>query len=265
MIVKVCGMRDAENIREVRSLGIDMMGFIFWPKSPRFVQMISSDAGIIPDYSEERLRKAAGMPKGADSAQPQVQSSKFKVQSQQSNGSDPQPLTLGGAEHEVESPKRVGVFVDEMPQTIVTYVYNYMLDYVQLHGQESRTMIENLKRTLIPDIAPHIKIIKALSISSAEDVARYKEYEGAVDLFLFDTKAPSVGGSGQQFDWQVLDAYDGDTPFLLSGGIGPDDAERIKAMTHPKFLGVDLNSRFETAPGVKDVELLRQFIGRIRA
>lgn len=238
-------MRDAGNIREVKALGVDMMGFIFWPKSPRYVQMISSDAGIIPDYSEERLRAASQAAEDSDTAQPKVQSSKFKVQS--------------------SSPARVGVFVDEMPQTIVTHVYNYALDYVQLHGQESRTMIENLKRTLIPDIAPDIRIIKALSISSAEDMARYKEYEGAVDLFLFDTKCASVGGSGEQFDWSVLDAYDGNTPFLLSGGIGPDDAERVRQISHPQFLGIDLNSRFETAPGVKDVALLRQFIERVRA
>jgi phosphoribosylanthranilate isomerase len=131
MIVKVCGMRDADNIREVAALGVDMIGFIFWPKSPRCVQLISSQAGIIPDYSEERYRQAA---------------------------------TGQQAQTAATQPQRVGVFVGEMPQTIVSYVYNYGLDYVQLHGQEKPVMIENLKHTLIPDIAPRIKIIKALSI-----------------------------------------------------------------------------------------------------
>lgn len=232
MLIKVCGMREAENIREVAALGIDLMGFIFYPKSPRFVQMISSQAGIIPDYSEERLKQAV-------------------------HPDDVQPLA--------EKVKRVGVFVDEMPQSIVTRVYNYRLDYVQLHGSELPVMIDNLRRTLVPDIAPGIKIIKALSIRSCDDVARYRDYEGHVDLFLFDTQCPTVGGSGQQFDWSVLEAYDGSTPFLLSGGIGPDDVDRIRAFRHPQFAGIDLNSRFETAPGVKDVAKLKAFILQLRA
>jgi phosphoribosylanthranilate isomerase len=72
-----------------------------------------------------------------------------------------------------------------------------------------------------------------------------------------------VGGSGEHFDWSILDAYDGEKPFLLSGGIGPDDADRIKAFHHPKFAGIDLNSRFETEPGMKDVEALRTFLNRL--
>ena len=232
MYIKVCGMREPENIRAVSALGIDMIGFVFWPDSPRFVRMISSQAGIIPDYSVERLNKGRG-----------------KVEA---------------PADEVVLPKRVGVFVDDMPQSIVTRVFNYDLDYVQLHGEESRVMIENLRRTLEPDIKPGVKIIKALSIGSPEDVSRYKEYEGVVDLFIFDTKCKTVGGSGEQFDWDVLKLYDGQTPFLLSGGIGPDDVERVKSFSHPQFAGVDLNSRFEIEPGLKDVEALRQFIQAIR-
>ena len=167
MIIKVCGMRETDNIREVAELGVDMMGFIFWPDSPRFVKMISAQAGIIPDYSEERLRKARGKNQQATS--------------------------------ETQHPARVGVFVDDMPQNIVTRVYNYELDYVQLHGNESAVMIENLKRTLIPDIAPDIKIIKALCIREKDDVKRWREYEGAADMLLFDTKCKTVGGSGEQY------------------------------------------------------------------
>ena len=232
MYIKVCGMREPENIRAVSALGIDMIGFVFWPDSPRFVRMISSQAGIIPDYSVERLNKGRG-----------------KVEA---------------LADEVVLPKRVGVFVDDMPQSIVTRVFNYDLDYVQLHGEESRVMIENLRRTLEPDIKSGVKIIKALSIGSPEDVSRYKEYEGVVDLFIFDTKCKTLGGSGEQFDWDVLKLYDGQTPFLLSGGIGPDDVERVKSFSHPQFAGVDLNSRFEIEPGLKDVETLRQFIQAIR-
>ena len=159
---------------------------------------------------------------------------------------------------------RVGVFVDDMPQNIVTRVYNYKLDYIQLHGNEPRETLENLRATIVPDINPNIKIIKAISVSSAEDIKKYKEYVGAADLFLFDTKCKTVGGSGEQFDWQVLQAYDGDVPFLLSGGIGPDDAERIKNFHHPKCIGIDLNSKFEIEPALKDVEKLKQFLLKVK-
>ena len=229
MIIKVCGMRDADNIREVSELDINMMGFIFWKDSPRFVRMISSHAGIIPDYSEERLNKNSG-----------------KVVDDQ---------------HRI---KRVGVFVDDMPQTIVTRIYNYELDYVQLHGEESCIMIDNLRRTLEPDIRTGVKIIKTISVSSAEDIEKTKEYEGCVDLFLFDTKCPTMGGSGDKFDWSVLSAYKGNVPFLLSGGIGMDDVDKIKSFQHPQFAGVDVNSCFETEPGVKDVEKLRLFVEKLR-
>ena len=216
-------MRDAQNIREVSQLGVDMIGMIFYPKSPRYVEMQSSHAGIIPDYVKEDIN---------------IKSAK--------------------------SPARVGVFVDDMVQNIVTRVVNYHLDYVQLHGNEPREMCENLRLTLDPDIRPGIKIIKAISVSDASDIQKYKEYVGAVDLFLFDTKCKTVGGSGQQFDWQVLEQYDGEIPFLLSGGIGPDDVSRLHAFHHPKCIGIDLNSRFEIEPGVKDVEKLKGFLNEIQ-
>ena len=211
-------MRDADNIRDISALGVDMIGLIFYPPSPRYVQQFSSGAGIIPDYAPD----------------------------------------MG------KTPLRVGVYVDDMPQNIVTRVYNYKLDYIQLHGNEPRETLENLRATIDPDIKPKIKIIKAISVSSAEDIKKYKEYVGAADLFLFDTKCKTVGGSGEQFDWQVLQAYDGDVPFLLSGGIGPDDAERIKNFHHPKCIGIDLNSKFEIEPALKDVEKLKQFLVKVK-
>ena len=159
--------------------------------------------------------------------------------------------------------KRVGVFVDEMAQNIVTRVFNYKLDIIQLHGHESPTLIRNLRLTLDPDIRPGIKIIKAISVETIDDIATYKDYSDCVDYFLFDTKCKTVGGSGEQFDWSILDAYDGKLPFLLSGGIGPDDAERVRAFHHPKCIGIDLNSRFETEPGIKDVDALRRFLSQL--
>lgn len=220
-LVKVCGMRDGENILQVNALGVEWIGMIFWERSPRHVTMIPIHAGIMPDRAN-------------------MQSSIFDL-----------PC------------KRVGVFVDEMAQNIITRVVNYQLDLVQLHGHETPTLIRNLRRTLDPDIRPGIKFIKAISVSSSKDIAAYKDYKDCVDYFLFDTKCKTVGGSGEQFDWSILEAYDGEVPFLLSGGIGPDDAERIRAFHHDKCIGIDVNSRFETAPGVKDVAAIARFLNEL--
>ena len=198
-MIKVCGMREAENIREVEALGIDMMGFIFWPKSSRCVSQR-------PDYLPKHV-------------------------------------------------KRVGVFVNEDPEQVKRLAADYRLDYIQLHGQESPEQISHLS-----PLTSHLSIIKAFNIATSEDLLQTKPYEGVANLFLFDTKGKSVGGNGEKFDWDVLDAYHGSTPFLLSGGIGPDDAERVNAFHHPKCIGIDLNSRFELSPGLKDVNKLKEFL-----
>lgn len=216
-------MREPENIRAVSALGVDMIGFIFYPESSRFVSQERSNAGIIPDRVSEEMKK-----------------------------------------DETSAVARVGVFVDEMMQNIVTRAYNFQLDYIQLHGDEGLTFIDNLRATLDPDIRPGIKIIKAISITNADDLKKAAMYEGHVDMLLFDTKCPTVGGSGEHFDWSVLEGYSGSLPFILSGGIGPDDAERIKAFHHAKFVGIDLNSKFETEPAVKDVVTLQSFISEVR-
>ena len=195
MIIKVCGMREADNIRAVEALGVDMMGFIFWPKSSRYVSQR-------PDYLPKRV-------------------------------------------------KRVGVFVDEDPEQVKRLADDYALDYIQLHGQESPSYIFQLRG---------LHVIKAFNISIAEDLLQTQPYEGLVDFFLFDAKGKSVGGNGEKFNWDVLDAYQGATPFLLSGGIGSDDAERVNAFYHPKCIGIDLNSRFELSPGLKDVAKLKEFM-----
>ena len=107
-------------------------------------------------------------------------------------------------------------------------------------------------------------IIKAFSIATEEDLTPVADYEDRADYFLFDTKCSSYGGSGKQFDWSVLSAYKGQTPFLLSGGINPDSAEALRNFSHPKLAGIDLNSGFETSPGMKDVEKLKTFIDKIK-
>ncbi len=283
-LIKVCGMRDAQNIREVAALGVNLIGLIFYPKSPRYVKSISSDAGIIPDYSSltpDPLPEGEGRnmldkqlkaeeTKGETRNKQPVSAQLKSTQSKAPFNKVTTPLSLGegqGGEAvqggEAAIPKFVGVFVDDMPQNIVTAVYNYHLSYVQLHGDESPVMIDNLRRTLVPDIVPQIKIIKAISVSSAEDLKRCEPYEGHVDLFLFDTKCKGYGGSGQKYDWSVLEAYTGQTPFLLSGGIGPDDADRLRDFHHPQCVGIDLNSKFETAPGMKDINLLQNFLHQL--
>ena len=277
-LIKVCGMRDAQNIREVAALGVNLIGLIFYPKSPRYVESISSDAGIIPDYSSltpDPLPEGEGRnmldkqlkaeeTKGETRNKQPVSAQLKSTQSKAPFNKVTTPLSLGeGHGGEAAIPKFVGVFVDDMPQNIVTAVYNYHLSYVQLHGDESPVMIDNLRRTLVPDIVPQIKIIKAISVSSAEDLKRCEQYEGHADLFLFDTKCKGYGGSGQKYDWSVLEAYTGQTPFLLSGGIGPDDIDRLRDFHHPQCVGIDLNSKFETAPGMKDINLLQNFLHQL--
>ena len=199
MIVKVCGIRDAENIRQLETLGIDWMGMIFWPKSKRYVS-------TPPAYLPQHVRK-------------------------------------------------VGVFVDASLDAIRQHVEDYQLDIVQLHGQESPDMLKVLKP---------LTLIKAFNIATPEDLQKTEPYEGLDDYFLFDTKGKSVGGNGEKFDWSVLASYQGETPFLLSGGIGPEDAQDVKTFHHPKCIGIDLNSRFETEPGLKDITKLKQFLEAIR-
>lgn len=233
MIIKVCGLRRSDNIRAVEQLGVDFIGMIFYPGSPRYVSMVSSGTGHLPDYAEKAL------------------------QSEQM-GQDTSSRQLRRA-------ARVGVFVDEMAQQIVSHVVGYGLDYVQLHGNESVELIDNLRLTLDPDIRPGIGFIKAIPVACEADLQKCCEYEGHVDYFLFDTKCPCHGGSGDKFDWTVLSAYHGRTPFLLGGGIGPEDAEHICSFRHGRFAGIDLNSCFESEPAMKDIRKLEQFITKIRS
>ena len=239
-IIKVCGMRDADNIRAVEALGADWMGFIFWPGSKRYV---ARPSGYLPIKA-----------------------------------------------------KRVGVFVDASIDDILRHVIEYRLDVIQLHGHETPDYIQKLRAVFH---APHHEncncpackglatmplLIKAFSIATPRDLAATEAYAGLADYFLFDTKAAPVldaftsgspmakaapsppGGTGCQFDWSILDKYDGSTPFLLSGGIGANDAQRLRALRAldgfpiEQCVGIDLNSRFEVAPALKDINKLKEFI-----
>ncbi len=152
--------------------------------------------------------------------------------------------------------KKVGVFVNADLQDIKQHVEEYQLDFIQLHGQETPDFVQALKPS---------RVIKAFNISDPEDFQQTEDYEGIADYFLFDTKGASIGGNGEKFNWSVLSHYHGETPFILSGGIGPDDASGIKALHHPMFIGIDLNSRFEIEPGIKDITKLDNFVKQLKA
>ena len=149
-------------------------------------------------------------------------------------------------------PKRVGVFVNASQEEIMEVAQQYRLDYLQLHGHESPDFCYALQKR-------GYALIKAFSIATAEDLAHTADYAGRVDYFLFDTKCAGYGGSGQRFDWSLLQDYQGETPFLLSGGVRPEMAADLQRFHHPRWAGIDLNSGFESAPGVKQAETLRSF------
>ena len=199
-LIKVCGMREPKNIREVETLGIDLMGFIFFKGSPRYVQHIPA---FLP------------------------------------------------------SCQRTGVFVDEDINVIKKNIKAFNLDFIQLHGNESPEFCHLLQDS-------GIKIIKAFSIAEVDDLKNTEAYENYCPYFLFDTKCKQYGGSGYQFNWHILDAYHGRTPFLLSGGIGPKSIVSIRSFHHPLLCGYDLNSCFESAPGVKDINKIREFLNELK-
>jgi phosphoribosylanthranilate isomerase len=199
--IKVCGMKFPENIKAVATLHPDFMGFVFYPKSPRFAEPL--DVSVLNSL----------------------------------------PPTI----------KKIGVFVNENLENILTTVYKYNLDGVQLHGTEMMKMCRKLRKA-------GLIVIKAFPVAEAYNFKVTKRYEGTCNYFLFDTQTDSFGGSGVKFDWGMLDEYVGKTPFLLSGGIEADDAQAILKIEHPKFAGIDLNSKFEVKPGEKNLELLKEFL-----
>lgn len=207
MIVKVCGMCQADNIRAVERAGADWMGFIFHSRSPRHVD-------ALPAYLPTRC-------------------------------------------------KRVGVFVNADISFVLHKVKAYGLHLVQLHGAETSEYCRRLQCCLPPDVG----IIKMIPILTEADLRHTETYIGHVDYFLFETKqrqtAGHYGGSGQKFDWSILDAYTDSTPFLLTGGISPDDISQLRAFRHPQLFGIDINSRFETVPGIKDAALVQRFIAEL--
>ncbi|MDE5706187.1 phosphoribosylanthranilate isomerase [Muribaculum sp.] len=199
-------MKEADNIRNVAALTPMMMGFIFYPESPRYVGDLDADV----------VRSLPG------------------------------------------HVRPVGVFVNSEEHEVVGICWRYGIKIAQLHGNESPAMCSSLRRQ-------GFTVFKAVGIATAADFSVLAEYEGCVDMFLFDTKSPLHGGTGCKFDHSLLDKYVLDVPYLLSGGIGPDDVDSVVSAMRPGMAGIDINSRFEIAPGVKNLRALIQFILSLRS
>lgn len=206
LLIKICGIKYPENAREVAALNPDLMGFIFYPASPRFV------------------------------------------------GNPPDPELFRNIPASVS---KTGVFVNAHPEDILNASRTFGLPYIQLHGNESPEICRLLKNN-------RLSLMKAFPVQAGFDFAQTKAYEPFCEYFLFDTSSPAYGGTGKQFDWNILQEYQGTVPFFLSGGIGPDDAEKILRIFHPSLAGVDVNSRFETEPGRKNILMLKHFTDTIR-
>ena len=225
MKLKVCGMKFTENIQQVANLQPDYLGFIFYEKSKRNFE------GIIPE-----------LPK---------------------------------------SIKKTGVFVNEYIEIVISLVEEYRLDALQLHGDESVDYIINLKNQLAENRAlfleenksikkkknqhyiskNEIEIIKVFGIKDHFNFDVLKPYLDVVDFFLFDTKGKERGGNGTKFDWSVLEKYPFDKPFFLSGGIGLEDVEELQKIlkSNLPIYALDVNSKFESKPGVKKTKELKKF------
>jgi len=201
MKLKVCGMKEVENIKSIADLKPDYMGFIFYDQSKRNFE------GIIPE-----------LPKNI---------------------------------------KKTGVFVNEYIEIVISLVEEYQLDAVQLHGDETVAYIQELKSHL----KPSIEIFKVFGIKDDFDFEVLKPYENEVDYFLFDTKGEERGGNGVKFDWSVLKEYPYSKPFFLSGGIGPLDIKEIQKIkdTGLPIYAVDINSQFESKPGLKNIDIVKKF------
>ena len=198
MRLKVCGMRELENISALSELDPNYIGFIFWSESSRFV----------------------------DKKTPPLDKKIIKT----------------------------GVFVDASFDYILAKIKDHQLDAVQLHGQESCSYCKVIK-----DYG--LKVIKSFSIKNTFDFNTLEDYENSCDYYLFDTKGKLPGGNGFNFDWKILNEYPSQKPFFLSGGIGVDNLNEIKKLVKTKLPihAIDVNSKFETAPGNKNIELLKKF------
>lgn len=155
-----------------------------------------------------------------------------------------------------KSINKVGVFVDESTTAIIDIHNKYDLQYVQLHGRESTLECKILKQQ-------KIKIIKVFHINHASDFGQCAAYTPYCDYFLFDTYTPKYGGSGESFNWSLLDKYKENTPFFLAGGIGLENIENALSIHHPMLHALDINSKIEISPGIKDGKKIKKIKKKI--
>ncbi|MBK6834766.1 MAG: phosphoribosylanthranilate isomerase [Bacteroidetes bacterium] len=205
MQLKVCGLTDINQIKELSNLEIDRLGFIFYKKSPRYV--------------DEKLNKEELV----------------KINSKAN---------------------KTGVFVNEKIDCIKNVIKDFKLTSVQLHGNESPDFCKELK--------DNIEVIKTISIKNKESFIELEKYKDTCDYFLFDTYSEAYGGTGEKFDWSWLINYKLNIPFFLSGGIDLADIKDIQAINHPNLVGIDVNSKFEIAPGIKDLNKIKELIKLIK-
>lgn len=154
--------------------------------------------------------------------------------------------------------KKVGVFVNEYVEIVVSLVEEYQLEAVQLHGDEPVEYIQKIKKHL-----PKVEVIKVFGIKDEFDLEVLTPYEEMVDYFLFDTKGKERGGNGVTFNWQALQNYNSTKPFFLSGGIGLEEIDELQSFFKREesqyCYAIDVNSKFETKPGIKSVEKIKKF------
>tara|TARA_B100001540_G_scaffold224734_1_gene198938 strand:+ start:19 stop:627 length:609 start_codon:yes stop_codon:yes gene_type:complete len=200
MIVKVCGLKEINNINKLNEIDIDLMGFIFYDKSSRFIKQ---------EINISNLTK-----------------------------------------------KKVGVFVNESLENIKKKIKEYNLNYVQLHGDETPKFSEKLMN--------YCKVIKAFRISENFNFDSTNQYKDCCDLFLFDRFSKNYGGSGKKFDWNKIKSFN-KKKFLLSGGIDIDSVDKINSIKNENefLLGIDINSKFEISPGLKNIKKVKMFLKQI--
>lgn len=157
--------------------------------------------------------------------------------------------------------KKVGVFVDEKISKVIDLCKKYSLDVIQLHGNETKEYVLDLQGYLTL-LYPDVLVWKAFSVDEEFDFSEIKIFENKVDAFLFDTKGKEKGGTGKTFDWEILKKYPSKKTFILSGGIGLEEVDSLKKLlkTELPIHAIDVNSRFETEPGMKDFLALTSFI-----
>lgn len=211
MRIKVCGMTNAEQVLQLDEMGVEFAGFIFYPKSPRYVHRF--------------------MPK-------------------------PELKRLKG-----KNINKVGVFVNATVDEVLEAVDDCGLYIVQLHGDETPKYCEK--------IANYVTVVKAFRLREDDNVLwKVKDYIDIADMFLFDTEGAGYGGTGKKFDWNVLQGLNIGKPFFLSGGIGPDDIDKLAEFAQEPvakdLFSIDVNSRFETSPGIKNMDALEQFVTKIK-